>query len=71
MSSGSFSDAYMIDCSSIESIYEAMQSGVLTISRGGYHEGGKTIDGEGVYIGYGDSNTEITALGHSAPHYQQ
>ena len=71
MSGGSFSDAYMIDCSSIQSIYEAMQSGVLTISRGGYHEGGKTIDGEGVYIGYGDSNTEITALGHSAPHYQQ
>ena len=72
ISAGTFDNGYFIDCSTINNIYTAMQSGMLTISRGGHYDGGgtqKAIDGEGVYISFGDSNTEVGGLADYAPHY--
>lgn len=55
---GTFEEVELIDCSTLEKIYIAMQNGTLVLSRGGAMEG-KALDGEGVYISYTGSDTNI------------
>ena len=65
---GTFRDCAYIDCTNLDNIYQKMEDGVLDIDRGGRYapskDGiGRALDGEGVYVGYAGSNTDIDAIG--------
>jgi len=68
MDADSFRQAAFVDCSTLRGIYNQMKGdGPLHMDRGGrYTDGGggnrKALDGEGVYIGYKGSNTNIDGL---------
>ena len=66
--SGTFRDCAYIDCTDFENIYQKMEDGILDIDRGGKYApskdgSGRSLDGEGVYVGYAGSNTDIDAIG--------
>ena len=56
---GTLEEAWYLDCSSMSNIYDAMREGKLMLERGGEQEGGKKLQGDGVYMLYAGSNTEI------------
>lgn len=65
---GTFRDCAYIDCTNLDNIYQKMEDGVLDIDRGGRYApskdgSGRALDGEGVYVGYAGSNTDIDAIG--------
>lgn len=68
MSDDSFKAAAFVDCTSLVNIYNQMKGdGPLHMDRGGRYTDGaggkrKALDGEGVYIGYKGSNTNIDGL---------
>lgn len=55
---GTFEDVELIDCRELQSIDEAMITGNLALTRGGSVEG-HALDGEGVYVSYAGSDTNI------------
>ena len=72
MADDSFKAAAFVDCTSLANIYNQMKgNGPLHMDRGGRYTDGaggkrKALDGEGVYIGYKGSNTNIDALAASS-----
>ena len=65
---GTFRDCAYIDCTNLDNIYQKMEEGILDIDRGGKYApskdgSGRSLDGEGVYVGYAGSNTDIDAIG--------
>lgn len=77
MSEDSFVSSAFVDCSTLKSIYDQMTGdGPLLMDRGGMYTAGvggkqKALDGEGVYIGYAGSNTNIDALSQQSRHSSQ
>ena len=66
---GTFRDCAYIDCTDLSNIYDKMEEEILVIDRGGRYAPSKTgaegraLDGEGVYVGFAGSNTDIDAIG--------
>jgi hypothetical protein len=56
---GTLEEAWYLNCETMENVYSAIREGKLMLERGGEQEGGKKLQGDGVYVLYAGSNSEI------------